>query len=108
MPAPPDHRASVPSNSTRSERPRALPPPPPPAVRILTGPDLARAMGPTDWLEPVEAAFGALANGAAVSPPSISLAVEDGTFHAKGGVLHLDRPYVGVGPWGRTGIRRLF
>ena len=48
------------------------------------------------YLEAVEAAFRALAEGRASAPMPMHIALEDGGFHAKGALLVLDRPYVAV------------
>lgn len=67
-----------------------------PQTLILSGTDVAGLMGPDDWAQAVEAGFRALAEGRADAPPPMAIDGEGGTFHAKGAVLRLDRPYVAL------------
>ena len=48
------------------------------------------------YLDAVEAAFRALAEGRASAPMPMHIPVDGGGFHAKGALLVLDRPYVAV------------
>ena len=48
------------------------------------------------YLEAVEAAFRALAEGRASAPMPMHIALDEGGFHAKGALVVLDRPYVAV------------
>ena len=57
---------------------------------------LAALMGPADYLEAVEDAFRAHAEGRTAQPMPLHIEVEDGGFHAKGAFVALDRGYVAV------------
>jgi ornithine cyclodeaminase/alanine dehydrogenase len=54
---------------------------------ILSRADIARLMKYSDYVEAVEAAFRAAAEGRAVAPPASALHVASGSFHAKGAAL---------------------
>jgi alanine dehydrogenase len=54
---------------------------------ILSRSDIARLMAYGDYVDAVEAAFVAAANGAVVAPPASALHVQRGSFHAKGAAL---------------------
>jgi alanine dehydrogenase len=57
---------------------------------LLSRPDIAGLMAPSDYLEAVETGFRAAAEGRAEGPAPMALPAEGGTFHAKGAVLRLD------------------
>jgi alanine dehydrogenase len=54
---------------------------------ILSRDDIAALMDYGDYVDAVEAAFRAAAEGRAVAPPASALHVPDGSFHAKGAAL---------------------
>ena len=54
---------------------------------ILSRTDIARLMDYGDYVDAVEAAFRAAAEGRAVAPPASALHVPGGSFHAKGAAL---------------------
>jgi ornithine cyclodeaminase/alanine dehydrogenase-like protein (mu-crystallin family) len=58
---------------------------------LLSRPDIAGLMGPSDYLEAVETGFRAAAEGKAAAPPPMALPADGGAFHAKGASLRLDR-----------------
>jgi ornithine cyclodeaminase/alanine dehydrogenase len=54
---------------------------------ILSRSDISRLMNYEDYVDAVESAFRAAADGRAVAPPASALHVPDGSFHAKGAAL---------------------
>ena len=65
-------------------------------ARVLSRREIAALMTLTDYVGAVEAGFRAYASDQAEVPLPIELAARNGTFHAKGARLDLDRPYVAV------------
>ncbi|MGE5200894.1 MAG: ornithine cyclodeaminase family protein [Acidobacteriota bacterium] len=66
-------------------------------VLMLSCREIERLMSFGDYVEAVEAAFKAAAEGRAVAPPALSLGVDGGAFHAKSAALPLgERLYVAV------------
>jgi ornithine cyclodeaminase/alanine dehydrogenase-like protein (mu-crystallin family) len=66
-------------------------------VLILSRSEAERLLDFPGYVEAVEAALRAAAEGRAVAPPASSLEVEDGAFHVKGGALLMgDRLYVAI------------
>ena len=63
---------------------------------ILRRSEIAALMQPRDYLAAVEAAFRNLARGEAQVPIPMQIDARDGTFHAKGARVTLDRPFVAV------------
>ena len=63
---------------------------------LLSRPDVAGLMGPSDYLEAVERGFRAAAGGTAAAPPPMALPAEGGAFHAKGAGLRLDRLWIAL------------
>jgi ornithine cyclodeaminase/alanine dehydrogenase-like protein (mu-crystallin family) len=63
---------------------------------LLTRPDIRRLMAPVDWLDAVEAAFRASADGKADAPPPMHIGGSGGGFHAKAAAIDLDRRYVAL------------
>jgi len=59
----------------------------PSGLLILSRTDIVRLMSFADYVDAVEAAFRAAAEGRAVAPPASSLVVAGGSFHAKGAAL---------------------
>lgn len=55
---------------------------------VLSRTEIARLMEFSDYVEAVEAALIAAAAGRAIAPPTTSLDVPSGAFHAKGAALH--------------------
>ena len=68
----------------------------PAAVQIITRSDIERVMRPRDYLQAMEEAFRAAAEGRADTPYPMHLATPRGGFHAKGARLTADRDYVAV------------
>lgn len=60
---------------------------------LLTRDDLTNLLGPDDYLEIVEAAFRAHAEGRALPPALMHVEADEGEFHIKAGGLRLDHPY---------------
>jgi alanine dehydrogenase len=63
---------------------------------ILSRSDIARLMKYDDYVDAVEAAFRAAAEGRAVAPPASALHVPSGSFHAKGAALLGDEAKVAI------------
>lgn len=63
---------------------------------LLSGPDIAGLMRPSDYLEAVGTGLRAAARGEAAAPPPLAIGGEGGSFHAKGANLRLGRPYVAL------------
>jgi len=63
---------------------------------LLSRADIAGLMRPGDYLEAVETGFRAAEEGRAAAPAPMAVAVQGGSFHAKGASLRLDRLYVAV------------
>jgi ornithine cyclodeaminase/alanine dehydrogenase-like protein (mu-crystallin family) len=63
---------------------------------LLSRADVAGLMRPSDYLEAVEAGFGAAQAGLAEAPAPMALAGVGGVFHAKGAGLRRGRPYVAL------------
>jgi len=63
---------------------------------ILTRSEIAALMGPQDYLAAVEAGFRSYASGGAELPMPMHIRAKDGSFHAKGARVVLDRVYVAV------------
>lgn len=63
---------------------------------ILSRADIARLMDYGDYVDAVEAAFRAAAEGRAVAPPASALHVPGGSFHAKGAGLLGDDAKVAI------------
>jgi alanine dehydrogenase len=59
----------------------------PAGLLVLSRADIARLMDYADYVDAVEAAFRAAAEGRAVAPPASALPVAEGSFHAKGAAL---------------------
>jgi alanine dehydrogenase len=60
-------------------------------ILILSRAEIARLMEYSDYVEALEAAYRAAADGRIAAPPALGLKVSDGSFHAKGaGVLGHD------------------
>lgn len=68
----------------------------PPPVLILSRSDVQALMDRSDYLQAVESAFGAAAEGKASSPLPMAVEAAAGTFHAKVASLELDRHYVAL------------
>ena len=58
-----------------------------PETLVLAQEQVAALIRTADWIESVESAFRALADGLATAPPPMALEGEGGVFHAKGAVL---------------------
>ena len=58
-----------------------------PGLLVLSRSDIARLMAYNDYVDAVEAAFVAAANGKALAPPAAAFHVPDGSYHAKGAAL---------------------
>lgn len=67
-----------------------------PEALVLTRGDIASLMAPEDWLDAVEAAFRAAAEGKAHSPSPMHIEGSGGAFHAKGARLELDGLHVAL------------
>jgi ornithine cyclodeaminase/alanine dehydrogenase-like protein (mu-crystallin family) len=63
---------------------------------ILSRTDIARLMDYGDYVDAVEAAFRAAAEGRTVAPPASALHMPDGSFHAKGAALLGDEAMVAM------------
>jgi alanine dehydrogenase len=67
-----------------------------PGLLVLSRRDVARLMKYDDYVDAVEAAFRAAAEGRAVAPPAAALHLPDGSFHAKGAALLGDNAAVAI------------
>ena len=63
---------------------------------VLSRADIATLMDYGDYVDAVEAAFRAAAEGLAVAPPASALHVPTGSFHAKGAALLGDEAKVAM------------
>lgn len=66
------------------------------ATLVLRRGEIAGLMRPQDYLSAVEAGFRSYASGDSDVPMPMQIAAQDGTFHAKGARIRLDRDYVAV------------
>src|SRR3954470_9631140 len=64
-----------------------------PATLLLSRADVERLLTPQACIEAVEDAFRRLAEGTVPPPAVLAMHAEEGSFHAKAGLLALDRPY---------------
>ena len=66
-------------------------------VLILSRSDTERLLDFGGYVEAVEAGLSAAAEGKAVVPPALSIQLDEGSFHVKGGALRMgDRLYVAL------------
>lgn len=63
---------------------------------LLSRPEVAGLMRPSDYLEAVATGFRAGEGERAMAPPPLALAGEGGAFHAKAALLRLDRTYAAL------------